>query len=287
MTDRICDLHAHSTCSDGSFSPTELVIAAKERGVSALALTDHNTVKGLAEFTAAGERYGLTVVPGCEFSTDYGDTELHIVGLFLPEDSWPAVEKYVEVLLRNKHNSNLLLIEKLRERGCDITYDEVAAITDADEFNRAHVARVLQAKGCVQSINQAFSSLLKEGNGCYFPAKRMDVLQTIRFIRKLGALAVLAHPFLNLAPAELQVFLPMAKKAGLTAMETRYTLFDEIETKEAAELTEQFGLLQSGGSDFHGAAKPTIFLGTGLGDLYVPFSFYEALRDSLPTGRKE
>ena len=277
MTNKICDLHTHSNCSDGSLSPTELVAAAKKQNIAVLALTDHNTTKGLKEFMAAGKTYDLITVPGCEFSTDYGDTELHIVGLFLPERSWPAVEDYVEILKRNKHRSNLLLIEKLRERGCEISYDEVAALTDADEFNRAHVARVLLAKRFVSSMDQAFNTLLKPGNGCYFPSKRPDVLETTSFIRKIGGLAVLAHPFLNLDHAELETFLPQAKAAGMTAMETYYSLFDKIETDEASALAERFGLLQSGGSDFHDAAKPAISLGTGQGDLCVPFSVYETL----------
>ena len=274
---RICDLHTHSNCSDGSLTPTELVAAAKANGISALALTDHNTVKGLAELMSAGKAYGVTVVPGCEFSTDHDGTELHIVGLFLPEESWPAVEDYVALLQQRKHESNLLLIEKLREHGCDITYAEAAALTDADEFNRAHVARVLLAKGYVQSVGQAFDTLLKPGNGCYFPAKRLDVFETIRFIGAIGGVSVLAHPFLSMDRPEVEAFLPQAKAAGLAAMETRYTLFDETETKEAAKLAERFGLLQSGGSDFHGAAKPDIAIGTGRGDLRIPFAFYETL----------
>ncbi len=277
----ICDLHTHSNCSDGSLSPTELVLAAKENGIAALALTDHNTTKGLAEFLAAGRDSGVITIPGCEFSSDHDGTELHVVGLFLPEPTWPAVEQYVDALRRGKHHSNLLLIQKLRERGCDIVYDEVAAITDAEAFNRAHVARILQAKGYVHSLDQAFNTLLKPGNGCYFPAKRPDALKTIRFINSIGGLAVLAHPFLNLDRAGLEAFLPQAKAAGLCAMETRYSLFDDAATRTASELAERFGLLQSGGSDFHGAAKPAIALGTGKGGLEVPFSFYEALRDRI------
>ena len=277
MTNKICDLHTHSNCSDGSLSPAELVAEAKRQGVSALALTDHNTTKGLAEFMAAGKEYGVVTVPGCEFSTDCGDAELHIVGLFLPERSWPAVEDYVDALRRGKHDSNVLLIKKLRERGCDITYEEVAAITDAEEFNRAHVARVLLAKSYMHSLDQAFDTLLKPGNGCYFPARRPDALRTIRFINEIGGVAVLAHPFLNLDQSRLEEFLPKAKEAGLAAMETRYSLFDETITTKAAALAKRCGLLESGGSDYHGAAKPDIAVGTGKGKLQVPLAFYESL----------
>ena len=275
--DKICDLHTHSNCSDGSLSPTELIRAAEASGISALALTDHNTTMGLAEFIAAGRHSSVIAVPGCEFSTDYGERELHIVGLFLPEAAWPAVETYVEALRRGKHESNVLLIEKLRERGCDISYEEVSAITNAEEFNRAHVARVLQQKGFVHGLEQAFDTLLKPGNGCYFPARRPDALKTIRFIREIGGVAVLAHPFLNLDVDGLNGFLPLAKTAGLSAIETRYSLFDENTAKKADALAKRFGLLASGGSDFHGEAKPAISLGTGKGDLHVPFRFYQEL----------
>lgn len=274
---RICDLHTHSNRSDGSFSPTELVAEAKKKGVAALALTDHNTTKGLAEFLEAGKTLDMIAVPGCEFSTDYGRNELHVVGLFLPEPSWPMVERYVDALRREKHKSNLTVIEKLRERGVAITYEEVAALTDAEEFNRAHVARTLLAKGYVHSLNQAFDTVLKEGNGCYFPAKRPDVFDTLRFIRQLGGVPVLAHPFLNLDHTALEAFLPLAKEAGLLAMETHYSLFDEASTKKAEALAKRFGLWESGGSDFHGAAKPDIAIGSGKGNLRVPFSFYESL----------
>ena len=275
---RLCDLHMHSTFSDGTFTPAELVRAAESAGLSAIALTDHNTTKGLREFLGAGAESRIMTVAGCEFSTDYRGKELHIVGLFLPEETWETVECYVAQLLVFKQQSNQLLIERLRQAGYEITYAETAAETDAAAFNRAHVAGILQKKGYVRDRTEAFATILKEGNGFYTPPARPDAFETISFIQQIGGTAVLAHPFLNLTEAELREFLPEAKLHGLAAMETHYSEFDAETTEKAAALAEHFGLKQSGGSDFHGAVKPDISIGTGKGTLRVPFDFLEALR---------
>ena len=275
-----CDLHSHSIFSDGSLSPAALVRLAEEKGLSALALTDHNTSRGLPELMAAGENSSVITVPGCEFSTEYKGTELHIVGLFFPENTWEAIEEYVLQMKRSKEESNCRLVEKLRENGYDVTFDEIREIAGSDSFNRAHAALLLVKKNYAADINDAFKRLLSEKSGVYVPPKRIDALETIRFIRAQGAAAILAHPFLNLDETGLEEFLPKAKKYGLQAMETRYSKFNEEKTAAAIRIAEEHGLLQSGGSDFHGAAKPDISLGTGRGDLQVPFSFYETLRDA-------
>ncbi len=275
---KICDLHSHSTFSDGTCTPTELVHTAEQLNISALALTDHNTSAGLSKFMAAGEKSSVITVAGCEFSTDYEGAELHIIGLFFPKETWSRIDEYTEQLLMRKHESNLVLIERLQRAGYDITYEEVAATTNAAEFNRSHVAVALLCKGYVESRWDAFRKLLNQGRGFYEPPKRPNSLETIAFIKSLGAVAVLAHPFLNMRLPSLRSFLPKAKERGLDAIETHYTDFNEEYTKKAERLAESFGLLQSGGSDFHGEAKPGISLGRGRGDLYVPFEFYESLR---------
>ncbi|MBO5495674.1 MAG: PHP domain-containing protein [Eubacterium sp.] len=274
---KVCDLHSHSNCSDGTFAPRELVSLAKEIGLSALALTDHNTAKGLHEFMEAGKKLGVTTVPGCEFSTEYNGTELHIVGLFLSKDVWGEIEDFVELMHMAKRESNKRLIRALNDAGYKLTYEEVANSTDADEFNRAHVARVLTAKGYTKSVNEAFGNLLKEKHGYYIPPKKLASLYTVKFIKAIGGTAVLAHPFLNMSYDELCEFLPKAKEAGLDAIETHYSKFTPQQTAQAEELAKRFGLKQSGGSDFHGETKPDISLGTGLGNLAVPYEFYENL----------
>ncbi|MDO5439405.1 MAG: PHP domain-containing protein [Erysipelotrichaceae bacterium] len=269
-----CDLHCHSLFSDGTLTPAELVKLAEEKGISALALTDHNTSSGLKDFMEAGKNSTVITVPGCEFTTEWHGKEVHIVGLFFREEHWNEIEDFMELAKIAKLNSNNRLIENLNKAGYEISIEEVSALTDGN-YNRAHVARVLMAKGYVKSVSEAFETLLKEGNGFYFPAKRIQSAMAVRFIKTYKATAVVAHPLLNLTPEELEVFLPEMKEAGLDAMETHYTEFTEEMTAIAVGLAEKFGIKQSGGSDYHGKTKPWIELGEGRGDLFVPYSFYE------------
>lgn len=270
-----CDLHSHSTFSDGTLTPTELVKLAKQEGLSALALTDHNTSKGLPEFMQAGKDNDLITVPGCEFSTEWRGIEIHIVGLFFKEEFYQEIEDFLELAHIAKRNSNLTLVENLNKAGYEINVDEVSALTNGNDFNRTHVARVLMAKGYVKSVNEAFDTLLKKEHGFYVPAKRITSVAAVRFIKTYGATAIMAHPFLNLTIDQMREFLPEVKEAGLDAIETHYTEFDEQMTKDAIMLAEEFNIKQSGGSDFHGETKPGIYLGRGRGNLVVPFSFYE------------
>ena len=272
-----CDLHCHSTFSDGTMSPTELIKLAEERGISALALTDHNTSKGLAEFTEAGRGSRVITVPGCEFSTEWNNIEIHIVGLFFHRECWSEIEDFLELAQIAKHNSNMSMIENLNKAGYKIDAQEAYALTDG-EFNRAHVARVLMAKGYVASVDEAFKTLLKPGGGFYTPARRITAAAAIRFIKTYGAAAVMAHGLLSMSAEQMREFLPEAKNAGLDAIETRYSEYDEKDIATSVSFCEEFGLLQSGGSDFHGGTKPDIALGTGKGSLFVPYEFYENLR---------
>ena len=273
-----CDLHTHSNFSDGTYTPTELVKKAKSLNISALALTDHNTTAGLKEFMEAGKKYDLITVPGCEFSTEFKGKEVHMVGLFFSEKYWAEVDDFLELMHLAKRNSNTKMIDNLRARGYDVSFDEAQALTDGSDFNRAHVARLLVNKGYVKSVQEAFETLLKAGNGIYSPAKKITTLAAIRFIKTFRATAIIAHPLLNLTYDELNEMLPEAKSSGLDAIETNYTEFDEEMTYAAKSLVEKYDLKQSGGSDFHGEAKPGIHLGTGRGNLFVPYSFYEELK---------
>lgn len=276
------DLHTHSNYSDGSLTPAQLLRAAEEAGVSAIALCDHNTVAGLPDFMKAAKESTVEAVPATEFSVEYQGEELHIVALFLPEESWPAVTKRLEQLRVWKEESNKALMAALRAGGYAITYEEVLAIAKGEWVNRAHVARILTEKGYTASVKEAFATLLKRGGGFYVPPKLPDAFETIAFIKAQGAVAVLAHPLLSLTEAQLRQFLPGAKAAGLDAMETMYPLFDAAATETLRAMAGEFGILESGGSDYHGAAKPDIRIGTGKGALAVPESVLEALWAKRP-----
>ena len=278
---KLCDLHTHSTCSDGTLTPTELVKLALEKNLAAVALTDHNTVAGLPEFLEAARGTELEAVPGIEFSVDYGDTELHILGLFVKPEHYGPITERVEDMLRRKEQSNIDLVKNLEQAGIFLSYEDIKAATTTGQVNRALIAAEMLRKGYVGSIQEAFSKYLKQSHGYYNPPKRPDAFETIRFIRSLGAVAVWAHPFLNLKTEEaIREFLPEACKAGLQGMEVFYPKFDENQTSLALQLVKEFGLHPSGGSDFHGENKPDIQLGSGKGSLSLPITLLEGLKSS-------
>ena len=275
----LCDLHAHSVFSDGTLTPTQLVELAEEIGLGAVALTDHNTVLGLPEFLAAAESKAVKAVPGVEFSADYLDRELHILALYIQPEDYAAAMKIARRLNENKKQSNLDLIANLNKAGYAISYDKIKASMPAGEPNRALIAAELTRLGYTASNQEAFERLLSPKHGYYHPPKRIDAFELIQFIRTIGAVPVWAHPFLHLKQEdEVRTFLPKAIEAGLKGMEVRYPLFSPEQTALAQSLTEEFSLLPSGGSDFHGGNKPTISLGTGTGGLEVPLSWAEALK---------
>ena len=218
-----CDLHTHSVFSDGTYTPTELIKEAKELGLSAVALTAHNTVKGLPEFMYSAKEYGVTGVAGTELSTDYGDTELHILGLFLPKTAYERIEEQVQVLKRNKEESNRILCERLAAAGYEITFEEVKNASPAEFVNRAIIGEVLMKKGYVSSIQEAFDTLLRKGGEFYVEPKRLDALETVAFLKGFGAAVELAHPVLNLDEKGLRRFLAEAVPLGLDGIETRYS----------------------------------------------------------------
>ena len=283
--EKFCDLHTHSHFSDGTFTPAQLLDAAEEARLSAIALCDHNTVLGLPEFLAAARGRGIEAVPGVEFSTDYRGTELHILALFIRPEHFGTVTERMEDLHRRKEQSNRELVAALNRAGYAIDFERIKSKTPRGQINRTHIAAELTELGYTASRKEAFATLLAPGHGYYNPPQRMDVFQMIGLIKSMGAASVLAHPFLNLKeePA-LRAFLGPAKEAGLDGMEILYPLYDAEQTRLAASLAAAFDLRPSGGSDFHGANKPDIRLGTGRGGLAVPLSFLDGLKRAAGLG---
>lgn len=283
--ERRCDLHTHSTYSDGTYTPAQLIAAAVEAGLSAIALSDHNNVSGLPEFFAAAEDQPIEAIGGVELSTDWGATELHILGLCIDERYFDEINHMMLDYKHRKEESNIRLVEALRNAGYNIDYAAIRNRTPGGQVNRALIAAALTEKGYTSSIKEAFSRLLSEKNGFYEPPSRISSFDAIAYLRSIGAVTILAHPLLTLTAEKLCEFLPLAKRAGLDGMETRYSTYDAHEQSTATALAEQYGLLHSGGSDFHGANKPDIALGCGKGDLMVPVTFLDAIR-SVKNSRK-
>ena len=192
---KYCDLHNHSTFSDGTDTPTRLLELAQERGLAAIALTDHNTVAGLPEFLKAAEGKAVRAIAGTEFSTDYKGTELHILGLFLKQEHFASITDLLEGYRLRKEQSNRELVEKLNAAGYLINYETIKNSTPEGQVNRALIAAELTRLGYTESIQAAFQQLLKPNHGYYTPPERFSSFETIRFIKSLGAVAVLPIRF--------------------------------------------------------------------------------------------
>ena len=276
---KYCDLHNHSTFSDGTDTPAQLLELAQERGLGAIALTDHNTVAGLPAFLEAAEGKAVRAVAGTEFSADYKGTELHILGLFLKPEHFASITELLEGYRLRKDQSNRDLVEKLCAAGYRIDYEQIKNSTPEGQVNRALIAAELTRQGYTESIQAAFQQLLKPKHGYYTPPERLSPFEIIRFIKSMGAVAVLAHPFLNLKEAELREFLTEAVPCGLDGMETMYSTYDEQTTETAKKVADEFGILYSGGSDYHGGNKPHIQMGIGQGNLAIPYGLMTALEE--------
>lgn len=275
--DNFCDLHTHSTFSDGTFTPSQIVAEALRRKLRSVALTDHNTVAGLPEFLEAARGTALEAIPGVEISTGYLGKEVHIVGLFLEQEKFAELTDFLGVINRRKEESNRALVAALRSAGYEISYGEIRE-RHPGSVNRAVIAGELLRKGYIREMKEAFCGVLSAKNGLYTPPERIPALEAVRFLRSINAVPVLAHPFISLSEGELRAFLPEAKEHGLAAMETRYSTYSPEVSAAARAVAGAFQLLESGGSDFHGGNKPDIRLGSGTGDLAVPDGFAQKLR---------
>ena len=245
--------------------------------MTAVALTDHNTVAGLPDFLAAASHSRVEAVPGCEFSTDYQGVELHILGLYISREHYATVTELLQAAQAEKERSNRDLVAALNAAGYELDYDAICSKCNG-QINRAHVAAALVEKGYFPEMQACFKGPLSAKHGLYVPPKRIGAYECIRFIKSMGAVAVLAHPFLNLNEEQLRIFLPEAVAAGLDGMEVAYSKYSPETTASAYRVAEDFGLRYSGGSDFHGGNKPDISLGWGRGDLKIPSAWLEELK---------
>jgi len=286
-----CDLHVHSTCSDGTVAPAEVVRRAKDAGLAAMALTDHDTFDGVDEAVAAGRAFGVRVVPGIELSLPHAGT-FHMIGLGVDPGN-VRIRAVAALLNDGRGPRNREIVAKLRALGVEITIEEVEAEAAGDRPDRPqdgqvrprsivarpHVARVLLKKGVVGSFQEAFDRFLKKGAPAYVDRPRVELPDAIAAIRDAGGASVLCHPFtLGLGDDEaIVVELTRMRDEGLDAVEVRCGNSTRRETTRWERLADAAGLLPSGGSDFHGDNKPGLKIGSGRGRLRVPLAWLEAL----------
>lgn len=274
---KLIDLHTHTTASDGSMSPGELVRHAKEMGLAAVAITDHDTVDGVEEALEEGKRQGIEVIAGLEISLDY-HRELHMLGYFL-HNTHSKIQPLLGSLKENRRLRNPKIIDKLNELGLHLTMDEAAAEAGGEVIGRPHIAKALLKKGYVKSTAEAFDKYLAEGKPAYFKKDKLDPEEGIRAIIAAGGIPVVAHPVhLNLSHGELDALFQQLKQAGLAGIEAYYVDNTEDMTGNLLRLAIKHDLLATGGSDFHGSFKPEIEIGTGRGNLKVPYEVLERMK---------
>ncbi|MBR5453403.1 MAG: PHP domain-containing protein [Clostridia bacterium] len=276
MDTKYTDLHLHTTCSDGSMTPTELVRHAYEAGLSAIAITDHDCIDGVEEATSEGRRLGITVIPGIEISVASA-TETHILGYGIDIHS-NLLSRRLRDIKEVRRERNRDMCHKLRELGFDITLDEVRENATGDLFGSTHFAATLLKKGYVSSMKEAFDKYLAAGRPAHAEAQCLSPEEGVELIKKAGGGAFLAHPHLiRIDDTALRHFISLLRDAGLDGIEGYYTDYTPEMEEKFQGMAEEFGLMISGGTDFHGSMKPHISVGRGLGNMRIPYSVAESI----------
>jgi len=268
----IIDLHVHSNCSDGTFTPTELVDYAIQKGLSAFALTDHDTTDGLEEAMTYAKDKGIEVIPGIEFSTEYEGRDIHILGLYIDYHNKEFKEQ-IQAFIDSRIFRNQKMCKKLQEAGIDISYEALLAKFPNATITRAHYARFLLDCGYVKSMTEAFDRYIGDHCPYYVPREKVTPSQAVKLILKADGIPILAHPTLyHMSDRRLEKLIAELKDAGLMGIEAIYSTYTAGEERQMRELAKRYNLLISGGSDFHGSNKPKLDLATGYGKLRIPAS---------------
>lgn len=275
--EKYIDLHTHSIKSDGSMTPAEVVREAKKAGLAAIALSDHDSIDGVKEAMEEGKKTGVEVVPAIEFSVQ-SETETHILAYYLDIDN-PVLLKTLEECRQTRDFRNKETCRLLNELGFDVTMEEAKALAPNGIIGRAHFARILMDKGYTESVKEGFKLYLENGRPAYCGVQRLTVEETVELIKECGGLSFVAHLHLTKKPDdELREFLIHLKEHGLNGVEGYYTEYTPEMQEKYQAMAKELGLMISGGSDFHAAMKPHISIGTGLGNLRIPYSVLENIK---------
>jgi predicted metal-dependent phosphoesterase TrpH len=263
------DLHCHSVFSDGTYTPEELVKLAEEAGLTALALTDHDTVDGLPRFLAAGASSPVETISGIELSAEYAPAPLHLLGLCIDPAS-AALQEVLEWVRAGRTERNVRILEKLNALGYDLTHDEIRKHSATDLIGRPHFAAALIEKGHFKHRQHIFRQLLGKGKAAYADRRRLTPEACVEHICAAGGVAVIAHPGqMRLSRRNLRRLVKKLKEHGLGGLEVYHPTHPPHQVSFLENVCEEFDLIATGGSDFHGALTPDRHLGTGFGDLQV------------------
>lgn len=278
MDNRIVDLHTHTTESDGSLTPEELILEAKRKGLSAVAITDHDTFAGIDKAAPVALMHDIELIPGIEFSTDYNGKEVHVLGLYI-DTKQPHLNAKLAEFRKGRDDRNALIVENLQKEGFDITMEALKAENPYCVITRANIARFLYEHGMIPTIQTAFEKYIGDNCKCFVNRFKITPMDAVRLIKQAGGIAILAHPLLyHMSTPVLQKMVDEMKDAGLDGIEAVYCTYSTGEEREMKEFARNNHLLISGGSDFHGANKPKLELATGYGKLYIPYSILEGIK---------
>lgn len=273
---REIDLHIHTTESDGTETPEEAVRLAARLGLRAIAITDHDTAAGYPAAAAEGERLGVEVVPGIEISTVHRGP-VHIIGYYLDLDT-PELREVLDWMIRDRDERNRKIAAHMAADGLPVDYEEMKR-RFGHAIGRPHFAELLVEMGLARDVKDGFDRFVEKGQRYYEARHFLTMEEAIGLIRRAGGVPVLAHPFqYRLGEGALRELIEHAIRAGLQGLECRYSLYDAAQTETLLALAEEYGLQPTGGSDYHGTVKPHIALGTGRGDLAVPYVWLEGIK---------
>ncbi len=283
MFEKVIDLHTHSTCSDGSMSPRELVRHAAEKGISAIALSDHDSVAGVKDAMDEGKKVGVEVVPAIEFSVQSA-TETHILGYYIDIDH-PLLKEALEGVMDARNRRTLNTCQKLNDLGFNVTMEEAYAIAPSGLIGRAHFARIMMEKGYISSVKEGFDKWLGVGKPAYDSSQALTARQAVELIKNIGGYSYVAHPHLiRISDDELRAFLTDLKKYGLCGIEGYYNEYTPEMQEKFQSMAKELGLKISGGTDFHAKMKPHIEIGIGQGNMKIPYSVLEKIREHPTKG---
>ena len=265
------DLHTHSTASDGTLPPERVVETAKRCNLSAIALTDHDSIAGVDSARAAGNRLGIRVVAGCELSAFQDDHEVHLLALHLTR--LQTLERRLQELRALRHDRAEKIVARLNELGIPVTLEEVLQQSDGGAVGRPHVARALMARGAVTDFKDAFVRYLGSGGSAFVPKARLSIEDAIEIAHEAGGLAIWAHP----AEGGRRERLEPLVNAGLDGVEVKHPSHSADDVKSLQALADYFGLVVSGGSDWHGSSEGP----RKLGNMNVPLAWLEKQDERL------
>lgn len=277
---KTADMHTHSTYSDGSMTPAEVVKRAAALGLGAIALTDHDTVGGIAEALEEALKAGLEVMPGVEISTDF-NPEMHILGYFNKND-YMRIEAALNIVRENREKRNERIIEKLNKLGYAITAQDAKRYAKQSITARVHIAEALFEKGYTKSIDEGFEKLIGDGRPAYVKRAKITPQEGMMMISQAGGIPVIAHPRnLGIGMVQFEKTVAELKLNGLKGIEVFYADNSRYEDAQYLSVAKRYGLLATGGSDFHGTGRSDVEIGSGRGSLNVDYTYFAAVKAAL------